>query len=310
MIQNPISLAALGIDIVCLKLKFRALEQVNLPQFSGSTWRGALGQALRRTICVYPNAQCHNCPMQSICWYARLYATTVDPNFQQLHGCIDAPHPLIPKPSPLGGIIAQGKELELNLTLIGQAREAIPILIQAVKRMATYGLGRGRGRLELIHWELDTIENELNIIYSPQILTMPITMYLQTPLRLRVDNNILTPHNLELRPLFTTLLRRISLFAANQNHTLLTIDFKKLALIAETIKITERQLEWFPWQRYSSRQQNYVTMDGLIGTLKFDLSQATELWPYLWIGQWLHIGKGTSMGMGHYTLLLTGLLKS
>jgi CRISPR/Cas system endoribonuclease Cas6 (RAMP superfamily) len=25
-------------------------------------------------------------------------------------------------------------------------------------------------------------------------------------------------------------------------------------------------------------------------------------WPYLWLGQWTHIGKGTSMGMGAYTI--------
>jgi CRISPR/Cas system endoribonuclease Cas6 (RAMP superfamily) len=25
-------------------------------------------------------------------------------------------------------------------------------------------------------------------------------------------------------------------------------------------------------------------------------------WPYLWLGQWTHAGKGTSMGMGAYTI--------
>ena len=27
-----------------------------------------------------------------------------------------------------------------------------------------------------------------------------------------------------------------------------------------------------------------------------------EFWPYLWLGQWTHVGKGTSMGMGAYTI--------
>jgi CRISPR/Cas system endoribonuclease Cas6 (RAMP superfamily) len=26
------------------------------------------------------------------------------------------------------------------------------------------------------------------------------------------------------------------------------------------------------------------------------------LWPWLWLGQWLHIGKNATMGMGGYTM--------
>ena len=29
-----------------------------------------------------------------------------------------------------------------------------------------------------------------------------------------------------------------------------------------------------------------------------------DLWPWLWLGQWLHVGKNATMGMGGYTLEL------
>jgi len=27
-----------------------------------------------------------------------------------------------------------------------------------------------------------------------------------------------------------------------------------------------------------------------------------QVWPWLWLGQWLHVGKETVLGMGGYTL--------
>jgi CRISPR/Cas system endoribonuclease Cas6 (RAMP superfamily) len=44
-------------------------------------------------------------------------------------------------------------------------------------------------------------------------------------------------------------------------------------------------------------------MGGLVGRMVLDLSGAPDLWPFLWHGQWLHAGKGATMGMGAYRLL-------
>jgi CRISPR/Cas system endoribonuclease Cas6 (RAMP superfamily) len=32
------------------------------------------------------------------------------------------------------------------------------------------------------------------------------------------------------------------------------------------------------------------------------MNDLEDYWPYLWLGQWTHVGKGTSMGMGAYTI--------
>jgi hypothetical protein len=127
-------------------------------------------------------------------------------------------------------------------------------------------------------------------------------MNLETPLRLRIDNHVLNPQTLAFRPLFTTLLRRISLLACYYGTGTPVLDFKGLADTAGEVSISDRQLNWFRWERYSSRQDRYVPMDGLVGSIELDLNRAPEVWPYLWAGQWLHLGKGTSMGMGRYRL--------
>ena len=60
-------------------------------------------------------------------------------------------------------------------------------------------------------------------------------------------------------------------------------------------------LRWQDWSRYSSRQQQEMTLGGADGhwTLEGDLA---PLLPWLWLGQWLHVGKNATMGMGGYAL--------
>jgi CRISPR/Cas system endoribonuclease Cas6 (RAMP superfamily) len=61
-------------------------------------------------------------------------------------------------------------------------------------------------------------------------------------------------------------------------------------------------MEWFDWTRYSSRQETEINMGGLVGTVELCMNDLEDYWPYLWLGQWTHVGKGTSMGMGAYTI--------
>jgi CRISPR/Cas system endoribonuclease Cas6 (RAMP superfamily) len=40
-----------------------------------------------------------------------------------------------------------------------------------------------------------------------------------------------------------------------------------------------------------------------MGNVDIDLSQHQELWAYLYLGQWLGVGKNASMGFGQYRLV-------
>jgi len=41
-------------------------------------------------------------------------------------------------------------------------------------------------------------------------------------------------------------------------------------------------------------------MGGLIGEIELDGADLEPFWPYLWLGQWTHAGKGAVMGLGRY----------
>jgi CRISPR/Cas system endoribonuclease Cas6 (RAMP superfamily) len=59
-----------------------------------------------------------------------------------------------------------------------------------------------------------------------------------------------------------------------------------------------------PWTRYSSRQQQEMTLGGVLGrwTLHGDEDTLSQIQPWLWLGQWLHVGKNATMGLGGYKL--------
>ena len=49
---------------------------------------------------------------------------------------------------------------------------------------------------------------------------------------------------------------------------------------------------------WSGRQQQELDMGGGIGSFVLDLRGREPLFPYLWLGQWLHAGKGAVLGLG------------
>ena len=59
-------------------------------------------------------------------------------------------------------------------------------------------------------------------------------------------------------------------------------------------------------RRNSSRQNRKIELFGLIGdiSLTADTDTLNRLLPLLWLGQYLHVGKNTTLGLGQYQLQL------
>jgi hypothetical protein len=131
--------------------------------------------------------------------------------------------------------------------------------------------------------------------------TSVITLKITTPLRLQSQGHPVAPENLRPRTLFTALLRRASLlFELHAGMPPVGADAARLAAAAERLT-DERNLQWKDWTRFSSRQKHAMTLGGVIGEWRLT-GDLRELLPWFWLGQWLHVGKETTMGMGMYSL--------
>ncbi len=308
--------AGIVLPVARYRLSFRMQDPLRLPQYAGSLLRGQFGAALRRTACITGAPECRPCPLYRSCPYPAVFATPAPPT-HALQRFSEVPNPYVIEPPPFGlREVAAGERVSFGLVLVGRALEQLPLLAYAFERAFAHGIGRerARGHLEDIAFEAaqqaQSVWDAANarIAAHAAALTLPalprverITLRITTPLRLQYQGRAIPPQGLRPRTLFTALLRRVALlFELHAGVPGLAGDARRLAALADRLA-DERQLRWRDWTRYSSRQQQQMTLGGVVG--EWRLSGALdELLPWLWLGQWLHVGKNTTMGLGHYVL--------
>ena len=128
----------------------------------------------------------------------------------------------------------------------------------------------------------------------------PLTLSFITPTRLKFDGN-LSPKP-EFHILFRNLLRRISLLSYFHCDAELDLDFKGLIERSREVKVQKDKLQWFDWERYSTRQDTKMMMGGFIGSITFE-GDLEPFMSFLMLGEYIHVGKGTSFGLGKYEII-------
>ena len=132
---------------------------------------------------------------------------------------------------------------------------------------------------------------------EPPPAGVPITLTFLTPTRLVHNGTNATPA--EFHVFFRNVLRRVNLL--NHFHCAGELWDDALDLIAEAGRITAAtaRLRWLEWDRYSARQGQRVPMGGFIGRVSY-AGNLCRLWPWLALGQWVHVGKGATLGLGEH----------
>ncbi len=136
----------------------------------------------------------------------------------------------------------------------------------------------------------------------PATLSRPNPPRFLTPLRLNADGRLVSQDRFRFHHLFSNLLRRISLLTVFHTDTPLETNFAELTQAARAVGLKSARLSWHDWTRFSSRQDTLVQMGGLVGEIELTGADLEPFWPYLWLGQWTHAGKGAVMGLGRYQI--------
>ena len=297
------------------RLRFESSGKGRLPDYLGSAWRGVLGHALKKTVCVTSLSTCPPCLLYRSCPYPYIFETPPPLTAQKMRKYSAAPHPFLLELEHT----PENDVDQVGLTLVGHGNRYLAYFIHAFQRAGTQGLGKDRVQMRLIDVrQAEPPEADMWMpIYQPGGVLEPrppalpsvppappvIRLRFETPLRLQRGGRLVTARLFQFSDLFSTLLRRVSMLTYFHTDTPLETDFAELIAQARKVELAAANLVWRDWTRYSSRQKTTMQMGGLLGEIVLDLSEEFPFWPYLWLGQWVHAGKATSMGLGHYTLL-------
>ncbi|MDO8252361.1 MAG: CRISPR system precrRNA processing endoribonuclease RAMP protein Cas6 [Rhodoferax sp.] len=308
------------------RYRFTAIVQqpLALPEYAGSLLRGQFGAALRNVACMTRQPTCPGCPLLQTCPYTRIFEAPPPAKGQHaLQDFSQIPNPyVIEPPTPGARVLDADDTLVFNLVLVGHAIDQLTLVVFALQRALAQGLTRQRIPADLLR--VDWIDaqgtpqpvwthDQPTLAEHPTALQAPatpvnidngITLHIHTPLRLQQQGQPLGVAQLTPRALVAALARRSALlmeFHAGQSGWGETA--KQITHQSESLTDT-RDLHWFDWTRYSSRQQQEMTLGGVLGRWSLHGSSETlaALWPWLWLGQWLHVGKNATMGLGGYTL--------
>lgn len=288
------------IPLLHMRLTFAPAAPLRLPPYPGSLWRGALGKALRDLTCITGAAQCAGCPAIRGCGYGALFETRAHAGAGGLAGqYAEVPHPYVI--SPRTDSYSASESAILDLILIGEATRRRREVLDAAAKLRLNGVPLALREMQPLAVNAGKEASFAAETPLPPPVPPRVRVILEHPLRLRRENRYLTPAEFDFATLFTTLTRRVSMLHDLEATMPLTADYRELAVAARAASVSDARLEWFDWARYSARQRRRIPMGGIIGefTLGGDLG---PLWPWLWIGQWLHVGKGAVMGLGRYRL--------
>ena len=297
---------------------FGSLEtNASLPPYKGSTFRGVFGRALKKVVCALKRQECGQCLLKQRCVYALVFETSKAIEAPEGSRIVSPPHPFVIEP-PLTTEteFPKGASFDFNLLLFGELNNSLPYFIYAFDQMGRIGIGKKidgkRGRFvlkEVRHKEqivYSDADRKLNATDPIEKLSIPaasdcsengfsLRLILETPLRLKFENRLKA--DLPFHVLVRAMLRRISSLLNCYGNGEPPLDYRGLVNRAEAIQISDTNLNWFDWKRYSHRQDKSMLMGGMIGSVIFE-GKIGEYIPLIEFCSKVHLGKQTSFGLG------------
>lgn len=303
------------LPVARFRLRFSAAAPYEIRGYRGSAWRGVLGRALKHLVCISRERECKGCLLEHSCAYPYVFETRGETE-GEIGGLETAPHPYVLAAEPYWEPRVVSAET-VEVTLLGSGIRAWAYILHALREGASRGLGRERVSLRLAAVEQEGERRDEWVpalqrggaftVAEPRTPTSPpvpgrVRIRFITPLRIRRENDLVEPERMGFDEFVAAVLRRLALVTRFHAARPWKIDHPSLNALARKACVIDRKLNWQDWARYSNRQQRKVMMGGVTGELTVDLQGMEPLWPYLWIGQWTHAGKGTVMGLGRYEM--------
>lgn len=313
------------------RFSLQLLQDAWLSEYKGAMLRSAIGNLFKKICCAKKlDAKCTDCQYRASCAYGYIYHTQLPKDSQYLKSIRNIPRPyIIEPPLDFRRKMPAGEKFEFNLILIGKAIEFFPYFFTLFKWLGdpkekSVGLGSRRSKFRITRvTSIDVHNKDWNTLYTPgeepqlefvetdQIsladilqansenpISQKVHLELLTPMDIRTRHKLVKP--LEPRYLIRSLLyfsSALSYFHCQSEPLIEDQEAKKLVQdSADQVRISRDNTHVRTFYR---KRQKII---GLMGDITYE-GNLDPFSPFLYLGEWIHTGKGRVMGLGQYKLV-------
>ena len=298
----------MSFQLAKLEITYKAVDDIDLPSFSGSTFRGVFGHSLKKLSCISLDDNCINCPLSPECIYTNIFESRhTKINYKSFMGSNSPPTPFIIRPTAsMKSNIYKNNDFKLELIVFGEFTNWVHYFLKALQIMGNNGAGKGNGKFKLIevvnkytnqiiydgdHYLFHDFTKKISFSMNP---INYLNVNILSPIRIIKKNkmvNLFTP-----QIFFNEFSRRIKTINHYYGSSDLTFNYSDLLKETELITMKNRT-KIKKISRYSNRQHKHVPITGIVGDLEFN-NLGPVTYNLLKAVEDIHIGKGTSYGLG------------
>lgn len=307
------------------RFTYTVLEPLRLPQYKGNVFGNRFRYTLRDITCLGDMDQCNTqCQLADQCVYARCFETPVPDESPVRHDQPWAPHPFVLEPPRTRKLeYALGDTLVCHIILIGDSINLLPWLVFTFNEVGKRRIGlqgkRGRCLLEKVESLSARGDGQHQTVYTAETQTLAENSLILRPdgvmrtapnVAHGIELEFLTPTNikgaghwasdLRFEHFIGDLLHRIRFLSYFHCGEDFNVDTSVLRKAANSV-MHESHLRWFGSDRRSHRAESSIPVGGFIGRIRYSGNLAPFL-PFIYLGEYLHIGPYTALGYGQYRL--------
>lgn len=326
------------LPLVRLRFDLESLEDATLFPFKGDMLRMALLWWLSEYWCQEPSRCRQGCRQPTKCLFGRLCTPPLDPSWPpqivRLMGDTPPPAYVLWDRQDRRRFLASGSSWSFDLVLVGEeSLPQLPAFVAAVQQGAEQGMGRIRlrsrvrqvaalrdssevalavekpqGDTPVLTW-LDYRPKEIITDYGQAVQwarshpgpVRALNLRYQSPVKIKERGEwVEEPRFSAVARALVRRLRMLSVVHGAGEWS--QAEYGPLLDLAETVRLEHDETLWGGYTR-RSKSSGEQEVEGFIGPAWYAAEEDLRpLLPILWLGQWLHIGKGYVYGSGRYVV--------
>jgi len=298
------------------KFVLQLKQDTIFPDFKGGVFRSGFSSALKKISCLRKKESCETCSQKSKCVYSLLFEAKINNKEYRVLGFAEPPRPFVLEPSLDEKKVYQaGDNFEIYILIFGNSIQFLPYLVLTFTELGKKGVGQTKAKYDLL--SVETIDGKP--IYDAHTQTF---YNYDSTIKLSFDNikeinevkiKFLTPTRIKtigestkdvtFQTIIKSLLRRFSGLLLFYTDKKLECNFDEIINEAGKISIKFSDLKWAEIEKYLMLQNTVVKLRGIVGEVVYE-GELTKFYPLLKIGEYIHIGRNTTFGLGKYEIVI------